>query len=185
MHTKLPIINFFQKLIIFFYCLIFGEFKNESSNSKLLRPIAWAGVIKKFIQFFSESCPSGYQIFSNDFKVKVSVYQDGLTTNNDHQSFQNPHYSKFGNIFIIFFYLLFKIKHHPTSRKKQNEKLFFVFFLELKTYFLFWQKSKFSNLNDVMKFINTKTKNFFFQFFLTEKSTTRVSALLSTCKKKY
>ena len=40
--------------------------------------------------------------FSNDFKVKESVYQDGLTTNNDHQSFQNPHYSKFGNIFIFF-----------------------------------------------------------------------------------
>ena len=146
MHTKLPIINFFQKFIVFL-CLIFEEFEKESSKSKILRPIAWAGVIKKFIRFFSESCLSRYLIFSNDFKVKESVYQDGLTTNNDHQSFRNPRYSKFENFFIFFiFHILFKIKHHPILRKKPNEKYFFgIFFLEIQSTFLFWQESNFSS----------------------------------------
>ena len=41
--------------------------------------------------------------------------------------------------FSFFFYLLFKIKNHPTSRKRQNEKLyFFCIFSEIEiTFFLF------------------------------------------------
>ena len=69
-----------------------------------------------------------------------------------------------------FFRLLFKVKHYPITKKKWNEKtIFFVFFFQkFKTYFLFWQKSKFLNLNDIMKFINRTGKPFF--SFLTEKS---------------
>ena len=131
MHTKLPIINFFQKLIIFFIAWF-----SENSRTKVLTQKFYGQLLeqawsKNLFNFFRIVPLRVSDFFSNDFKVKESVYQDGLTINNDHQSFQNPHYSKFGNIFI-FFYLLFKIKHHPTSRKKQNEKLFF---LELKTYF--------------------------------------------------
>ena len=43
-------------------------------------------------------------------------------------------------VFSIF-HLLFKVKHHPTSRKKQNEKLF-IFFQNLKTYFFCFDKSQ-------------------------------------------
>ena len=93
---------------------------------------------------FQNRAPRGVKFFfSNDSKVKESIYQDGLTTNNDHQSFRNPRYSKFENIFI--FHLLFKIKHHPILRKKQNEKLFFgIFFQKFKTLF-FLQESNFSS----------------------------------------
>ena len=85
---------------------------------------------------FQNRVPRGVKFFSNDSKVKESIYQDGPTTNNDHQSFRNPRYSKFENIFI--FHLLFKIKHHPILRKKQNEKLFFGIFSEIQnTFFLF------------------------------------------------
>ena len=126
---------------------------------------------------FQNRAPQDVKFFSNDSKVKESIYQDGLTTNNDHQSFQNPHYSKFGNIFIFF---LFKIKHHPSSRKKPNEKLFFsVFFHKFKTLFFVLTRVKFF----VIKFINTKTWKHSFQLFL-QKITTRVSVLLSTCKRK-
>ena len=95
---------------------------------------------------FQNRAPRGVKFFSNDSKVKESIYQDGLTTNNDHQSFRTPRYSKLGNIFIFylhFFYLLFKIKHHPTSRKKQNEKLFFIFFFRIENIFFVLTKIRF------------------------------------------
>ena len=50
MHTKLPNISFFQKLVIF-CCLIFEEFERVC-KSGILWPIAWEGVIKWFIRFF-------------------------------------------------------------------------------------------------------------------------------------
>ena len=53
-----------------------------------------------YIRFF-KIVPLVVSSFSNDSKVKESIYQDGLTTNNDQQSFWNPHYSKLGNIFIF------------------------------------------------------------------------------------
>ena len=64
-----------------------------------------------------------------------------------------------------YFFLLFKIKHHPTSRKKQNEKLFFfVFFFgnSKHIFFVLTRVNFFSNLNDIIKFINTKQDPFFF-----------------------
>ena len=60
----------------------------------------------------------------------------------------------------------FFVKHHPITRKKQNEKLFFVFFHEFKTHFFVFTWVKFSSPNDIMKFINTKTRKLFFWFFL-------------------
>ena len=45
-------------------------------------------------------------------------------------------------IFLIFFYFLFKIKHHPTSRKKQNEELFFCIFSEIQNTFFCFDKSQ-------------------------------------------
>ena len=120
-------------------------------------------MIKWFIRFF-KIVPLGVSSFSNDSKVKECIYQDGLTTNNDYQSFRNPRYSKLGNIFI--FYFLFKTKYHPISRQKQNEKLFFcIFFQEFKThiFFLTSQKEFLRILNDVIKFINTKQDPFFLQ----------------------
>ena len=114
----------------FFCCLIFEEFEKRFVNQEFYYPLpkqAWS----KGSLDFSKLCPSGHQgFFPKDFKVKRSVYQDGLTTNNDHQSFRNPHYSKFGNIFIIFlfFHLLFKIKYHPISREKTEWKALFLYF---------------------------------------------------------
>ena len=70
------------------------------------------------------------------------------------------------------FIFLFKIEYYPITRKEQNEKLFFfcIFFKNSKHIFLVLTKVKFSSPNDVMKFIDTKRKTFFFHFFLTEKS---------------
>ena len=135
-------------------------------------------MIKWFIRFF-KIVPLRVSIFfSNDFKVNESVYHDGLTTNNDYQSFRNLHCSKFENIFI--FHLLFKLKHHPILRKKPNEKLFFwYFFLEIQnTFFFVLTRVKFF----VIKFIDTKTWKHFFQLFL-QKITTHVSVLLSIWKR--
>ena len=76
------------------------------------------------------------------------------------------------NTTLIFsiFQFFFKIKYYPITRKKQNENyIFCIFFLEFKTHiFLVLTKVKFSSPNDVMKFINTETRKYFFQFFLTK-----------------
>ena len=68
-------------------------------------------------------------------------------------------------VFSIFFlYLLFKVKHHPTSRKKTEWETIFLyfFFRNWKHIFLFWQESNFLNFNEVIKFIDTKTGKHFF-----------------------
>ena len=39
------------------------------------------------------------------------------------------------SFFRFFFHFLFKVKHHPISRKKQNEKLYFFIFQKFKTHF--------------------------------------------------
>ena len=100
MHTKLPNINFLQKLVIF-CCLIFEEFEKQVSKLGVLWPIAWEGVIKMFI-WFSKIVPLRAPRFSKDSKMEESIYPYRLTTNNDHQSFWNPRCSKLGNIFIFF-----------------------------------------------------------------------------------
>ena len=70
-------------------------------------------------------------------------------------------------------------------REKNGMKNYFLYFFgNWKHIFLFWQESNFSNFNEVMKFIDTTTrKRFFENFFLTENHNTRVSALLTTCKR--
>ena len=88
-------------------------------------------------------------------------------------------------VFSIFFSSSFiQSKHHPTLGKKQNENYFFVFFSEIKNTFFCFDKSQiFSNFNEVIKFIDTKTGKHFFQPFLIENHNTRASALLITGKR--
>ena len=75
------------------------------------------------------------------------------------------------------------MKHYPIARKKWNEEIFFLYFFQrFKTHFFVSTKVQFSSPNDVMKFINLETGTTFFSFSLTE-ITTRVSALLTTCKR--
>ena len=51
---------------------------------------------------FFKIVPLGAPRLSKDSKVEESICQDGLTTNNDHQSFRNPRCPKLGNIFFFF-----------------------------------------------------------------------------------
>ena len=81
-------------------------------------------------------------------------------------------------VFSIF-HLLFKIKHHPTSSKKQNEKLFFCIFFRNSKYIFCFDKSQIFR----HKIYQHKNRKAFFSTFLTENHDTRVSALLSTCKR--
>ena len=63
-------------------------------------------------------------------------------------------------------------------------KLFLYFFKDSKHIFLILTKVNFSNFNEVIRFINTQEgKHFFKIFFLIENHNTRVSALLTTCKR--
>ena len=78
------------------------------------------------------------------------------------------------------------MKHYPIARKKWNEKLFFCIFSEIGNTFFWFDKGQiFSNFNEVIKFIDKKTRKPFFQLFLTENHNTSISPLLTTCKKKY
>ena len=136
-------------------------------------------MIKWFIRFF-KIVPLGVSSFSNDPKVKESIYQDGLTTNNDHQSFRNPRYSKFGNIFSFLFFIFYSKQNTILFRDRNRiRNHFFVFFSEIQnTFFVVLTKVRFSNPNDVMKFINTKTKNpFFFNFLSLQKNPQHVYLL--------
>ena len=129
-----------------------------------------------FFQHFHFQVESHYidpPLFRQTFFVKklffFIIFNMAFFNNISFQTYQ--FFLPIFNHLKIFF--LFKIKYHPTSRKKQNEKLFifFVFFLEIENiFFLFWQESNFVNLNKTIKFINTKTRSFFF-IFLTKKTT--------------
>ena len=84
-----------------------------------------------------------------------------------------------------FFNFLFFIQNKISSyfeKERMKNPLFCIFSKNSKHIF---GKSKriFSNTNDVIKFINTKKENFFFNFSLKKSHNTRVSILLSTCKK--
>ena len=54
------VISFLQKLIIFLLP-DFRRIQEEVSKSGILWPIAWAGMIKRFIWFFKNCAPSGHQ----------------------------------------------------------------------------------------------------------------------------
>ena len=85
--------------------------------------------------------------------------------------------------FFNFSFFLFKIKYHPISRKRQNEKPFFVFLSKIQNTF-FWQVRKnFLNPNDVIKFINTKIGKPFFQFFLQKPQHTCICFIINQQKK--
>ena len=79
MHTKLPIISSYK--IHLFVCLIFEEFEGVS-KSGILWPVAWAGIIKKFIRFF-KIVPLGVSSFFFQLVPKwkeVSIGLDSLLT---------------------------------------------------------------------------------------------------------
>ena len=76
------------------------------SESRILWPIAWAGVTKRFIWFFKNCVLRGTKVsYSNGFKTKWSVYRDGFITNSNYQFFQDPK----SNIWKTFSFLLFVI----------------------------------------------------------------------------
>ena len=125
-----------------FFCPISEEFENKFLNQEFYGQLpeqAWSNGLFDF----SKSCPSGCQVFSNDSKEKESIYQDGLTTNNDHQSFRNPRYSK---PWKHFHFLLFYSKKNTIlfRDKKKMRNYFFVFFFfrNSKHTFFFWQVRK-------------------------------------------
>ena len=75
----------------FFLLLDFWRIREEVSKSRILWPIAWAGVIKRFIWFF-KLMPLGAprSLVQMVSKWKGSVYRDGFITNSNHQFFQDP-----------------------------------------------------------------------------------------------
>ena len=58
----------------------------------------------------------------------------------------------------------------------------YFFFQKFKTHFFVLTRVNFSNLNNVIKFNDTKTRKLFL-IFLIENHNARVSALLTTCKR--
>ena len=98
-------ISFFQKLIIF-RCLIFEKFKKKVSKSGVSWPIAWEGVIKRFIRFF-KIVPLGYHIFIQmisqwkEVFIKVGSLPTVITN-----SFRTSVVQKLENIFNHIFFLL-------------------------------------------------------------------------------
>ena len=103
MHTKLSIISFFQKLIIFLL-LDFQRIQEEVFKLGILWSIAWVGVNKRFIWFFKNYAPQGTKVFcSNSFKIKGSVYRNRFITNSNHQFFQDPRRSKIWKHFHPYF----------------------------------------------------------------------------------
>ena len=83
-------------------------------------------MVKEFIWFFQNRAPRGTKVFfySNGSIVKESVCQDGLITNNDHQSLRDPRYSELGNIFIFYFFGTDIYSLFRNINKIQNDKMF-------------------------------------------------------------
>ena len=131
MRTKLPNISFFLKLIIF--VAWFSKNSRRVSESGILRPIAWVGVIKRFIRFF-KIVPLGAPKFSTDSKVEESICRDGFITNSNHQFFQDPCRSEIWKHFQSYFLILFCAGF-----------ILFFFFLKVSTN-SWWQKASKTSL---------------------------------------
>ena len=105
MHTKLPIISFFQKLIIFFYCLIFKEFEKKFLNQEFYGQLpeqAWSKGSFDFSKIMLLRAPKSLiQMVS---KWKGSVYRDGFITNSNHQFFPDPKSNVWKKNFIFIFF---------------------------------------------------------------------------------
>ena len=120
MHTKLPIISFYK--IHLFVCLIFEEFEGVS-KSGILWPVAWAGIIKKFIQFFKIVPLGAPRLFIQKVPKWRGVFnQEGFITNSNHQFFHDPHRSKIWKYFHPYFSFSFALR--------------FILFLEATTKFM-------------------------------------------------
>ena len=92
------------KNLSFFIAWFSKNSRKRVSKSGVLRSIAWASVIKRFIWFFKNCAPRGNKVsYSNGFKMKGSVYRDGFITNSNHQFFQDPK----SNIWITFSFSFF------------------------------------------------------------------------------
>ena len=109
---------------------------------------------QKFI-WFSKIVPLGAPKLSKDFKAEESIYQEELTTNNDHQSFWNPRCSKLGNIFIFFaltlwsqnlFSLLEILAKFRTTKMSETQVHLFHANADIKAKFTYF-KSAFTNEN--------------------------------------
>ena len=84
-------------------------------------------------------------LYSTHFFVKTFFFfKHGIFSFNNSYLFYTCQFQH-SKIIIIFsiFRLLFKIKHHPISRKKQDEKLFFVFFSKIQNTFFVLTRVKF------------------------------------------
>ena len=148
MHTKLPIISFFQNssfFVAWFSKNLRNRFLNQEFYGQLLEQ-AWS----KGSFDFSKSCLLGHHTFySNDSIVKESVYYDRFITNSNHQFFQDPRCSKiwkhFHPYFFIFFctgiYSLFRSinKIHDDKRRLKQVYSFHVN-ADIKVKFTFFKK---------------------------------------------
>ena len=117
------------------------KFKDNKHNSNLNR---FFSIFFNF-HFLFESHYLDPSLFKQTFfcKRKLPLFLSFSTLCFFNISFQTcQFFLPIFNHLKIFF--LFKIKQHPTLRKKQNEKLFiyFYFFQKLKTYFFCFDKSQ-------------------------------------------
>ena len=114
--------------------IFFANFLIESHY--LDHPLFTHFFVKTFSFFFLDHFQHGIYFLINSFLFQT--YQFFFFVN-----FQTPKNiffwrKRIRHSFFLFFHLLFKVKHHPTSRKKQNEKLFlylYFFFRNWKTFF--------------------------------------------------
>ena len=106
MHTKLPIISFLQKLVIF-CCLIFEEFEKEFLNQGFYGQLpeqTWSEYSFGFQNNLPHRAPRPFIQMVPRWKwVFVRI------TNNDHQFFRESYYQKLENIFLSFSYTDFMI----------------------------------------------------------------------------
>ena len=81
--------------------------------------------------------------------------------------------------FFVFSFFLFKIKHYPITRKKQNGKPFFCIFSKIKNIIFVLTKVKF--FNNTIEFTNTKQG--FFNFFHKKSRHTCIYFIINLQKK--
>ena len=87
-------------------------------------------------------------------------------------------------VFSIFYFIQNETLSYCEKETEWKIVFFCIFFKDSKHIFLFRPKSNFQVLMTSWNLLTQKQENIFLIFsFLTEKSTTHVSALLSTCKK--
>ena len=105
MHTKLPIISFLQKLIIF-CCLIFKEFEKKFLNQEIygqLSEQAWSKGSFDFLKIIPLGAPRLFIQMLPKWK-EVFIRMDSLLTMITN-SFKSPVIQKLENIFYFFIFI--------------------------------------------------------------------------------